>query len=491
MGNAKRLEAFLQRKSGLSENAATKGTARARLTALFDEGSFNEVYAYDNGVPDSVTAGYGAVNGRQVFAYAQDVSAAGAIGITEARKIACVQDMALKVGAPVVAFIGSGNAQVTQGMDLLSGIGEVLSRVSTLSGVVPQLTVVNGACVGLASYIPAMSDFVFMVGKDAAMTLNGAAVIADKTGKSATLNGVGGAKAHSAGTGLCGFTYDDDDNAIKGVRALIDLLPSNNLDSAPLIDTLDTVGRTSQALDTLIPDDDSAPYDVCAIIKEVVDNGEVIECSAAYAPSMVTALARMNGQTVGFVANQTKVEDGVVNAAAARKATRFIRVCDAFNIPVITIVDGVGLDTTSPMAQDNMVAEASKLVSVYTQASVPLITIIAGKAYGSAYVAMGSKAVGADVVFAYPSAQIGILPPPAAALLLYRDKMKGKKGADASVVAEEYKDTDASCYNASALGYVDSVIQPSATREAVIMALTMLDTKRVQSPDKKHNNYPL
>ncbi len=493
MGNVDRLSKFMQKKQELQDKATKsankdKKTAYQRMQMLFDPDSFCELSPFDSDEA-CVKAGNGKVGGRLVYAYSLDSADAGAVTVQQAKKIASVLESALKVGAPVVSICDSNAAKVQEGMDLLSGIGDVLAGISKLSGVVPQIAIVLGQCVGVSAYIPTMSDFVIMQKGKACLLSNGAAVINNAKGKNDDAQNLGGADVHAVKTGVASFVGATEAECIESARKLLDMLPSNNLESAPIIETADAADRANASLNNIIPDDDATAYDVTTIIKEIADDNEFCEITKEFAKSMVTGFVKLGGMTAGVVANQTTVEGGIINADAASKAARFIRICDSFNIPVVTIVDTVGLNTTCKC----MAAQGAKLVSCYSQATVPVVTLITGKAFGSAYIAMGSKSVGADYVLAYPSAQIGILPADTAALILYRDQL-GKKGsaeADKANLMEMYKDKDASCYNAAAQGYVDSIIEPSATRASIIAALETLESKRITLPAKKHNNYPI
>ncbi len=475
------------------QHDAGKKTARERVLTLLDEGSFIETDAFasfgsnKDANAEGVITGYGSVDGRLTFVYAQDVTVIGAaLGEMQAKKICKVMDMAAKMGAPVVAMIDSNGIRLKEGLLSLAGYGEIFKRNVALSGVVPQITAVMGNCAGSFSFAPALSDFVFMVENTSEMFMQSAKVIEGVTGEK--VDDIGSAKVHSEKTGTCHFVASNDDECIAMIRKLISYLPSNNLEDSPYEAAADEINRISETLSNIIPDNCNGEYDVKVAISEIVDLGSFMEVLPEYAKNIVTGFARMNGLTVGVVAN-----NGVLDIKASNKAARFVRFLDSFNIPVITLTDAEGYKECACQETNGIIRNASKLLYAYAEATVPKINVVMRKAYGAAYLTMCSKHIGADLVLAWPTAEISPLSPEAAANLLYADQIgESENPIEArKEKIEEYRENDANPYEAAKLGYVDDVIEPDSTRPRIIAALEMLLSKRETAPSKKHGNIPM
>ena len=488
------------------QHDANKLTARERLNLLFDEGSFVEIDAFvthrcsNFNMPqtkapgEGVVTGYGTVDGRLVYAYAQDFTViGGSLGEMHAKKICKVMDMAMKMGAPIVGMNDSGGARIQEGLDALSGFGEIFLRNTKASGVIPQISVIMGPCAGGAVYSPAITDFVFMVENTSQMFITGPSVIKSVTGEDVTAEELGGAQTHASKSGVAHFTCKDDKECIAEVRRLLSYLPSNNLADAPVAAPSDPINRLSEKLTSIIPDNPNKSYDVKEVIAEIVDNGEIYEVLPKFAENIVTCFARMNGETVGIVANQPKFSAGSLDVDSADKAARFVRFLDCFNIPIITLTDVPGYLPGVAQEHDGIIRHGAKLLFAYSEATVPKINVILRKAYGGAYIAMSSKHLGADVVYAWPTSEIAVMGPEGAANIIFRKEIQN---ADDPVAVraqkiEEYRQQFANPYEAAKRGYVDDVIEPDSTRPRIIAALEMLRSKRESLPAKKHGNIPL
>lgn len=488
------------------QHDANKLTARERLNLLFDEGSFVEIDAFvthrcsNFNMPqtkapgEGVVTGYGTVDGRLVYAYAQDFTViGGSLGEMHAKKICKVMDMAMKMGAPIVGMNDSGGARIQEGLDALSGFGEIFLRNTKASGVIPQISVIMGPCAGGAVYSPAITDFVFMVENTSQMFITGPSVIKSVTGEDVTAEELGGAQTHASKSGVAHFTCKDDKECIAEVRRLLSYLPSNNLADAPAAAPSDPINRLSEKLTSIIPDNPNKSYDVKEVIAEIVDNGEMYEVLPKFAENIVTCFARMNGETVGIVANQPKFSAGSLDVDSADKAARFVRFLDCFNIPIITLTDVPGYLPGVAQEHDGIIRHGAKLLFAYSEATVPKINVILRKAYGGAYIAMSSKHLGADVVYAWPTSEIAVMGPEGAANIIFRKEIQE---ADDPVAVraqkiEEYRQQFANPYEAAKRGYVDDVIEPDSTRPRIIAALEMLRSKRESTPAKKHGNIPL
>ena len=484
------------------QHDAGKLTARERINLLFDEGSFIELDAFAGARPsalageacapcDGVICGYGTVDMRPVFAYAQDFTVfGGSVGEIHGKKIAKVIDMAVKTGAPIVGMLDSGGARIQEGTDALEGMGQIMRKTALASGVIPQIAAVMGPCAGGAAAAASLADFVFMTREASTLYVSGPSVIKGTTGEEVSGKELGGAEA-SAQNGNCQVVCDNDEALIAMVKGLLSYLPSNNLEDAPMIDN-DDLNRVSPVLDSIIPDDDATGYDVRLVMNEIADNGSLYEILPEYATNVVTAFGRVGGTTVGFVANQA-LDAGLIDCAGADKATRFVRFCDAFNLPVITLNDTDGYKASVSEEQSGLARKIAALAYSYAEATVPKINVVLRKAYGSSYIAMGSKHVGSDMTFAWPTAQIAVMHAEGAANIIYRKEMQQ---ADDPMKArgefvKAFKETFANPYEAAKHGYVDDIIEPESTRPRLIAALLMLAGKREVLPAKKHGCMPL
>ncbi|MCI9625491.1 MAG: methylmalonyl-CoA carboxyltransferase [Clostridia bacterium] len=489
------------------QHASGKKTARERIAMLLDEGSFIEVDAFvehrgtkfgmENmqAPAEGVVTGYGTVDGRLVFVYAQDFTViGGSLGEMHAKKICKVMDMAVKMGAPIIGINDSGGARIQEGIDALAGFGEIFFRNTAASGVIPQISVIMGPCAGGAVYSPAIQDFIFMVDKTSQMFITGPQVIKAVTGEDVTADELGGAAAHNAKSGVAHFEYAQEEACIAGIKQLLSYLPSNNLEDAPeyACDEAD-LNRISEKLMTIVPDDAGKAYDMKEVIAEIVDANSFMEIQEAFAKNIIVGFARMNGRTVGIVANQPKVAAGSLDVDSSDKAARFIRFCDAFNIPLVTLTDVPGYLPGVDQEHHGIIRHGAKLLYAYSEATVPKINVIVRKAYGGAYIAMSSKHVGADMVFAWPTSEIAVMGPDGAANIVFKKDIAAADDPMAMRQAkiEEYRNEFANPYEAAKRGYVDDVIEPDSTRPRIISALEMLMSKRETRPSKKHGNIPL
>lgn len=488
------------------QHDAKKLTARERINSLLDEGSFVEIDAFvthrctEFGMDcveapgEGVVTGYGTVDGRLVYVYAQDFTViGGSLGEMHAKKICKVMDMAAKMGAPIIGMNDSGGARIQEGIDALSGFGEIFFRNTCNSGVIPQISVIMGPCAGGAVYSPAITDFIFMVEKTSQMFITGPQVIKSVTGEDVTSDDLGGAGVHSSKSGVAHFTASSDEECIKQIKTLLSYLPSNNLEEAPYIAPTDEINRLSEKLTTIVPDEANKAYDVKELIAEVVDNGEFFEVQKNFAQNIVVGYARMNGQVIGIVANQPKVMAGSLDINSSDKAARFIRFCDSFNIPIVTFTDVPGYFPGVEQEQGGIIRHGAKLLYAYSEATVPKINVITRKAYGGAYIAMSSKHLGADMVMAWPTAEIAVMGPEGAANIIFKNDIKNSSDpiATRAEKIQEYRNKFASPYEAARRGYVDDVIEPDSTRPRIIAALEMLASKRESRPAKKHGNLPV
>lgn len=488
------------------QHDANKMTARERILYLMDEGSFIEVDAFvkhrctefnmggTEAPADGVVTGYGTVDGRLVYVYSQDFTViGGSLGEMNAKKICKIQDMAIKMGAPVIALCDSGGARIQEGIAALSGFGEIFSRNVMASGVVPQITAIMGPCAGGASYSPALGDFVFMVENTSEMFITGPSVISAITGEKITMEELGGASAHAEKSGVAHFTAPDDKSCLDSIKKLLSYLPSNNLEEAPYIDTNDEINRISQELMTVVPDDSNKAYDIKNVISQIVDCGEIFEVQKDYAKNIVVGFARMNGSAVGIIANQPSVMAGALDVNSSDKAARFIRFCDSFNIPLVTLTDVPGYFPGLEQEQNGIIRHGAKLLYAYAEATVPKVNVIIRKAYGGAYIAMSSKHLGADAVFAWPTAEIAVMGPEGAANIIFREDIKNSSNPTETRKEKiaEYKEKLANPYEAAKYGFIDDIIEPDSTRPRIIAALEMLASKRETRPAKKHGNFPV
>jgi propionyl-CoA carboxylase beta chain len=487
------------------QHSRGKATARERIDMLLDPGSFVELdelarhrsisFGQEHNRPygDGVVTGYGTVDGRQVCVFAQDFTVfGGSLGEVFGEKIVKVMDLAMKVGCPVVGINDSGGARIQEGVVSLGLYGEIFFRNVRASGVVPQISLIMGPCAGGAVYSPAVTDFTVMVDQTSHMFITGPDVIKTVTGEDVAMEELGGARTHNTRSGNAHYLAADESDAIEYVRALLAYLPSNNLDDPPAWPNAADleVGEADLALNTLIPDSANQPYDIHRVIETVLDDGEFLEVQALYAQNIVVGLGRVEGHPVGVVANQPMHFAGCLDIAASEKAARFVRTCDAFNIPILTFVDVPGFLPGTSQEWDGIIRRGAKLIYAYAEATVPKITVITRKAYGGAYDVMGSKHLGADLNFAWPTAQIAVMGAQGAVNILYRSELKADPEARSRLI-QEYEDALANPYVAAERGYVDSVITPAQTRVQLVRALRTLRNKRETLPPKKHGNIPL
>jgi propionyl-CoA carboxylase beta chain len=493
-------------------HAQGRKTARERIGALLDEGSFVELDQFarhrcrnfnlhrNRPYGDGVVTGYGAVDGRQVCVFAQDFTVfGGSLGEVFGEKIVKVMDLAMKIGCPMIGINDSGGARIQEGVASLGLYGEIFRRNVLASGVIPQISLIMGPCAGGAVYSPAITDFTVMVDQTSHMFITGPDVIRTVTGEEVGFEELGGAHTHNTRSGNAHYLGTDENDALEYVRALLSYLPSNNLSDPPAFDAgtdLEPVTEDPE-LDRLVPDSANQPYDMQTVIEQVLDDGEFLEVMALFAPNLITGFGRIEGRSVGVVANQPLQFAGTLDINASEKAARFVRTCDAFNIPVLTFVDVPGFLPGTDQEWNGIIRRGAKLIYAYAEATVPKVTVITRKAYGGAYDVMGSKHLGADVNLAWPTAQIAVMGAQGAVNILYRHELKNAVETGSDVEAErrrlatEYEDTLANPYIAAERGYVDAVIPPSHTRREVVRALRMLRTKRESLPPKKHGNIPL
>ena len=493
------------------QHADGKLTARERIELLLDPGSFIELDKFkvhrcdDFGMAekkflgDGVVTGYGLVEGRQVFVFAQDFTVfGGSLSGAYAEKICKVMDLAVSTGCPVVGLNDSGGARIQEGVVSLAGYAEIFWRNVQASGVVPQLSAILGPCAGGAVYSPAITDFIAMTKGTSYMFITGPDVIKTVTHEEVSKEDLGGAQTHNARSGVAQFAADDEAGCIRILRECLSYLPSNNLDDAPLVPTQDPLDRMDESLKGIVPENPNKPYDMKEVIRAVVDDRHFFEVQEHFAKNIVVGFARMAGRSVGIVANQPNVLAGVLDIDASRKAARFIRTCDAFNIPLITFVDVPGFLPGTSQEWGGIITHGAKLLYAFAEATVPKLTVITRKAYGGAYDVMASKHIRADINLAWPTAEIAVMGPEGAVNIVFRnelaEKSKGSAGAaDAArkELAQSYRDTFANPYKAAGLGYVDEVIVPEETRARLCRALQMLKNKRVETPKRKHGNFPL
>jgi propionyl-CoA carboxylase beta chain len=488
------------------QHEAGKLTARERVLLLLDPGSFAEIDALvthrcrDFGMEksiipgDGVVCGYGTVDGRLVYVFAQDFTVfGGSLSETNARKICKVMDLALENGAPILGLNDSGGARIQEGVASLGGYADIFLRNTLASGVVPQISAILGPCAGGAVYSPAITDFIFMVEGTSYMFVTGPEVIKTVTHEEVTMEELGGASTHSAKSGVCHLTVESDAACLLAIRELLSYLPSNNLDDPPAGTSEDDPDREVEALNTLVPDDPNKPYDIKRLIEAVVDDGKFFEIHAGYARNLVVGFARFGNRSVGIVANQPAFLAGVLDIDASLKGARFVRFCDAFNLPLVTFEDVPGFLPGTQQEFGGIIKHGAKLLFAYAEATVPKITVITRKAYGGAYCVMSSKHLRTDVNLAYPTAEIAVMGPEGAVNILYRREIE--EAADPVARRQEkvaeYRARFSSPYIAAERGFVDAIIEPKATRREIVRALRQLGSKRASLPAKKHGNIPL
>ncbi len=485
-----------------AQHAKGKLTARERLELLLDPGSFEEWDMFvehrctdfgmdEQKIPgDGVVTGYGTINGRLVFVFSQDFTVfGGALSETHAEKICKVMDHALKNGAPVIGLNDSGGARIQEGVASLGGYADVFQKNVLASGVVPQISMIMGPCAGGAVYSPAMTDFIFMVKDSSYMFVTGPEVTKTVTHEEVTAEELGGAMSHSTKSGVADLAFENDVEALMMLRRLVGFLPANNREKPPIVPTEDPADRLDYSLDTLVPDNANKPYDIKELINKTVDEGDFFELQPDYAKNIVIGFGRMAGQTVGIVANQPLVLAGCLDIKSSIKAARFVRFCDAFNIPVVTFVDVPGFMPGTAQEYGGIIKHGAKLLYAYAECTVPKVTVITRKAYGGAYDVMSSKHLRGDVNFAWPSAEIAVMGPKGAVEIIFR-----KDIGDAQKIAErteEYRQKFANPFIAGHRGFIDDVIMPHETRKRICRSLTMLKDKQLENPWRKHGNIPL
>ncbi len=483
-----------------------KYTARERIAMLLDEGSFEELDMFVTHrstnfgmekkqiLGDGVVTGFGTVEGRLVYVFAQDFTVlGGSLSETMALKICKAMDMAMKMGAPVIGLNDSGGARLQEGINALAGYSEIFQRNILASGVIPQISAILGPCAGGAVYSPALTDFTIMTKGLSYMFLTGPSVVKTVTGEDVTQEQLGGASVHASKSGVTHFAVDSEEEAIGLIRKLLSYIPQNNLEEAPLAPCTDPIDRLEDKLNDIIPDSEKRSYDMYDVIGAIVDNSEFLEVSRDFAKNIIVGFARMNGQSVGVVANQPKVLAGVLDSNASRKAARFVRFCDAFNIPLVTLVDVPGFLPGTGQEYNGVILHGAKLLYAYGEATVPKVTVTLRKSYGGSHIVMSCKQLRGDVNYAWPSAEIAVMGAEGAVGVLYAKEAKQQENPAEYIKAkqDEYRELFANPYQAAKYGYIDDVIEPRNTRFRVIKALNMLATKKQSNPAKKHGNIPL
>lgn len=496
-GGAKRIE---------RQHAKGKLTARERIDALLDPGSFEEFDQLkthrcthfgmeQNRIPgDGVVTGHGTIDGRLVFVFAQDFTVfGGSLSGAFAEKICKIMDQAMRVGAPVIGLNDSGGARIQEGVESLAGYADIFLRNTLASGRIPQISAILGPCAGGAVYSPAITDFTLMVEGTSYMFITGPDVIRSVTHEEVSQEELGGARTHAAKSGVAHLTAPDEHSCLDTVRELFSYLPSNNAENAPFVATDDPADRQSPILDTVVPENPNKPYDIKTIIEEVADDGIFFEIQPDYAMNMVIGFARLGGRSVGIVANQPMVLAGCLDIGASVKAARFVRFCDAFNIPLVTLVDVPGFLPGTDQEWNGIIKHGAKLLYAFAEATVPKVTLITRKAYGGAYDVMASKHIRADINFAYPSAEIAVMGSAGAVNIIHRQTLAKAEDPEArrAELVEEYQETFANPFKAAELGYIDAIISPRETRTRLIRSLKMLENKVDKNPPKKHGNIPL
>jgi propionyl-CoA carboxylase beta chain len=515
--SGKNFKTFLERQEALkkqygpkqAEKQHIKGklTAQERLILLFDKGTFEEIDAFvtpaaipvefgkvEKSYGDGVIVGHGKINGRLVFAYAQDFTImGGSLGLVHSKKISKIQEMALKMGAPIIGMMDSGGARIQEGVASLSGYASIFHNIIQSSGIIPQISVIMGPAAGGAVYSPALTDFTFMVNHTSFMFVTGPNVVKEVLNEDVTFEGLGGAEVHARKSGVAQMIYDDEENTILALKKFLAYLPSNNVENPPVVPDDGSIPDYNEKLRDIVPDDPNKAYDVKDVINNVVDRNSFYETAELFAPSIVTGFARLKGKTIGVVANQPKVLAGVLDIDSSTKGARFIRFCDAFNIPLLTFEDVPGFLPGVDQEHNGIIRHGAKLLFAYSEATVPRITIILRKAYGGAYIVMNSKNLGGDFSFAWPSAEIAVMGPDGAVAILYRKELaESENPAELKKeLVKKYRDKVANPFIADELGYIDEVIDPAVTRKKLIAAFEALNNKWVKVPARKHGNMPL
>ncbi len=483
-----------------------KLTARERIDLLLDKGSFREVDAFvvhrthdfdldkQKFLGDSVVTGWGTINGRLVYVFSQDFTIfGGSLGEVHSEKICKIMDMALKNGAPVIGLDDSGGARIQEGVVSLGGYAEIFLRNTLASGVIPQISVIMGPCAGGAVYSPALTDFVVMVRNSSYMFITGPEVVKAVTHEEVTFEELGGADVHAEISGVCHLAADNEADALYLIRKLLSYIPQNNMEDPPFVASPDDPLRMEEALDSIIPEDASKPYEIRDVIRYIVDNGTFFEIQEQFAKNIVIGFARLGGHSIGIIANQPAVLAGVLDIKASEKAARFVRFCDAFNIPLVSFVDVPGFLPGVEQEHGGIIRSGAKLLYAYCEATVPKLTVVTRKAYGGAYIVMSSKHIRGDVNFAWPSAEIAVMGPDGAVNIIFRKELTNTADAPKrkEELVNEYCEKFANPYIAAQRGYIDDVIEPHETRPRLINALEMLSNKRDTNPLKKHGCIPL
>jgi acetyl-CoA carboxylase carboxyltransferase component len=488
------------------QHAKGKLTARERMNLLFDEGTFVEMDTFvkhrctnfgmdkTEAPGEGVVTGYGRVDGRMVYAFAQDFTVlGGSLGEYHAEKIVKAQDYALQNGCPIVGLLDSGGARIQEGVNSLFGFGKIFYRNTISSGVIPQISAIMGPCAGGAVYSPAITDFILMVDKTSNMFITGPDVIKTVTGENVSFEDLGGAVVHNRVSGVAHFIAPNDIECINQIKSILSYLPSNNADNAPEFLCSDDISRKTENLDTIVPESPNKAYDMYDVIRSIVDNGEILDVQPMYALNMITCFARMGGKSVGIIANQPKMMAGCLDVNASDKAARFIRRCDAFNIPLLTLVDVPGFLPGTGQEHSGIIRHGAKMLYAYSEATVPKVTLVTRKAYGGAFIGMCCKGLGADLAFAWPTAEIAVMGADGAANIVFKKEINAAPNPEEKrkEKIEEYRNKFSGPYAAAEMGYIDDVIEPSETRRRIIDAFAVCEGKRQNLPAKKHGNIPL
>ncbi|MBN2348317.1 MAG: acyl-CoA carboxylase subunit beta [Bacteroidales bacterium] len=515
--NGKLYKTFLDRKQQYElqhgeiaekkQHSKGKLTARERIELLFDPDTFEEIDAYSitsktgsefgkvvDAFGDGVIIGHGKISGRLAFTYSQDFTVmGGSLGSVHAKKISKIQDMALKMGAPMIGIIDSGGARIQEGVASLAGYAGIFHRNVKSSGVIPQLSVIMGPAAGGAVYSPSLTDFVFMTNKTSYMFVTGPNVVKEVLNEDVTSEDLGGAQVHMKKSGIAQFVYEDEENTFFGVKKLLSYIPSNNLENPPIVDCCDKNDKEEPKLRDIVPDDANKPYDVKEVINLIVDKGTFFEIAENFAQNIVVGFARLRGKTLGIIANQPKVLAGCLDIDSSVKGARFIRFCDSFNIPLLTLEDVPGFLPGMDQEHNGIIRHGAKLLYAYSDATVPKITVILRKSYGGAYCVMNSKNLGGDFNFAWPTAEIAVMGPEGAVSILYKNELANSKDPDKlkKELAVKYREEIANPYVADEKGYIDEVIDPAITRKKLIIAFEALENKHLNVPSRKHGNIPL
>lgn len=483
-----------------------KLTARERIAMLLDEGSFEELDMFQlhrctnfgmekkHYLGDGVVTGYGTIDGRLIYIFAQDFTVAGgSLSEAMAQKICKVMDLAMKMGAPCIGINDSGGARIQEGINALAGFAEIFQRNILASGVIPQISGIFGPCAGGAVYSPALTDFTLMMEGTSYMFLTGPKVVKTVTGEDVDQERLGGASVHSTKSGVCHFTAATEEEAFVLLRKLISYIPQNNMEEAPMVECTDPIDRKEDALNEIIPESPNKPYDMYEVIAAIVDNGEFLEVQPDFAKNIIIGFARMNGRSVGVIANQPKFMAGVLDCNASRKAARFVRFCDAFNIPLVSLVDVPGFLPGTGQEYNAVILHGAKLLYAYGEATVPKVTVTLRKSYGGSHIVMSCKQLRGDMNYAWPTAEIAVMGGAGAVEVLYAKEAKAQEDPAAYLAEKEaeYTKLFANPYNAAKYGYIDDIIEPRNTRFRIIRALEQLETKKVVNPAKKHGNIPL